>query len=229
MAKQHTDREYNAHLEGIRESLLRMSGYVDEMIDDASRALSESDSALAKKIITRDALVDDLESEVDERCILVLARWQPMASDLRFVTLAMKMVTDLERIGDLAVNIAERVPDLGAGMHPWTWELATEMANVCRAMLKDAIDALLERDAEKAQGVLVHDDKLDELYHRLFRNVLEGMQRRPETMSAGIHALSIAKWLERMGDHVTNLAEQVIFLVRGEDVRHHVRFDVGTR
>ena len=229
MAKQHIDREYNAHLEGIRESLLRMSGYVDEMIDDASRALSESDPALAKKIITRDALVDELESEVDERCILVLARWQPMASDLRFVTLAMKMVTDLERIGDLAVNIAERVPDLVTGMHPWTWDLATEMAKVCRAMLKDAIDALLERDVEKAQSVLVHDDTLDELYHRLFRNVLEGMQRRPDIMSAGIHALSIAKWLERMGDHVTNLAEQVIFLVRGEDVRHHVRFDVGTR
>lgn len=228
MIRTHTDREYTAHLNGIRKSLLRMSGYVDEMVDEATDALVAGDVELAAKVIARDGLVDDLETEVDEQCVLVLARWQPMASDLRFVTLALKMVTDLERMGDLAVNIAERVADLAHKEQTWSWDLATQMARLCRAMLKNAIDAFLELDAAKAQAVLIQDDELDSFYHRLFNQIVEGMERRASTLPAGIHALAIAKWYERIGDHATNLAEQVIYLVRGEDVRHHVRFEVDS-
>lgn len=228
MTKPHTDREYAAHLKNLRETLLRMFGYVDEMLDEATRAVAEGNPDLAARVIERDAQVDRLESEADERCILILARWHPMASDLRFVTLALKMVTDLERIGDLAVNIAERVPELNVGTQPWNWDGATEMAKVCRAMLKTATEALIERDITKAQSVMGQDDQLDALYRNMFKAVFAGMQEHPEFIELGIHSLSIAKWLERAGDHITNLGEQVIFLVNGEDVRHHVLFDLDT-
>lgn len=220
MGKNHTDREYHAQLGAVADTLLRMAGHVEEMIADASRALSAGDAKLAAQVVTRDTQVDRLEIEVDSRCVSLLARWHPMASDLRFVTLALKVVTDLERLGDLAVNIAERVPQLLAYNPTWSWDRATEMGKVTRQMLADTMQAMTQRDAQLAESVIRRDDRVDELYHHLFQDVLQGMRDDPRLMSVGIHALSIAKWLERAADHVTNLAEQVIFMVRGEDVRH---------
>ena len=220
MVKYHTDREYTAQLSGIRDALLRMSGHVEVMLSDASQALSAGDAQLATKVVARDEAVDQLELEIDGRCVSVLARWQPMASDLRFVTLALKIVTDLERLGDLAVNIAERVPQLREVNFPWSWDRACEMAKLAHCMLGDVMEALVRGDAQLAENVIDQDDQMDALYHLFFQDVLESMRRDPKVMSPGIHGLSIAKWLERAGDHVTNLAEQVIFMVRGEDVRH---------
>lgn len=220
MAKDHIDREYHAQLGAVADTLLRMAGHVEEMIADASRALSAGDTVLAAQVVERDAVVDRLELDLDSRCVSLLARWHPMASDLRFVTLALKVVTDLERLGDLAVNIAERVPQLVAYNPSWSWDRATEMGKVTRQMLSDTMIALNQRDAELAESVIRRDDRVDELYHHLFQDVLQSMREDPSLMSVGIHALSIAKWLERSADHVTNLAEQVIFMVRGEDVRH---------
>jgi len=217
----HTDREYEGRLVELREALLEMAGRVEQMIGDSVDALVERDVQKARLTIAADAAVNRQELEVDELCLLILARWQPMASDLRFLTLALKMVTDLERIGDLAVNIAERVLDLSTEEPARPYVDIPRMAEITRSMIRDAIDAFVEADAEKAENVLARDDEVDELYTKVFRDVLEIMRESPSWMQQGIHIQSVAKWLERMADHGTNLAEQVVFYVKGRDIRHN--------
>ena len=221
MANLHTDREYEGQLEELREGLLRMAGIVEQMIIDAVNAALTQDRKLAQDTIDRDAVVNRLEIESDEHCLVILARRQPMAGDLRFVTLALKMVTDLERIGDLAVDLAERAIDLADHpQQPWPWDKIENLARVARAMLRDAIQAFVDRDASKAQEVIARDEQADELYWNVFRSALEVMRKRPEAVQDGVHFQSIAKGRERIGDHATNLAEQVIFMIKGKDVRH---------
>ena len=220
MLKTHTDREYENQLGALRQALLLMAGRVEEMIVNSVRALIDRDVELAKKTIEADHKVNRAEVETDELCLLILAKRQPMASDLRFITLALKMVTDLERIGDLAVNICERAIDLADLPPIKPWEDVPRMAEAVESMVHDAIDAFVERDADKAQRVIDHDAEVDALYVRLFRETLAIMLNDSSTIERGIHLQSIAKWLERMGDHSTNLAEQVIFMVKGKDVRH---------
>jgi phosphate transport system protein len=219
----HTDREYEGQLEELRERLLRMAGVVEQMIVDAVRAVLTQDRALAELTIERDTTVNRLEVESDELCLLILAKRQPLASDLRFVTLSLKMVTDLERIGDLAVNICERAIDLAGHPQPWPWDAIETMARLVRAMIGDSIQAFVERDVDKAQHVAEQDIRVDELYWQIFRTALEIMRKQPNTVHDGIHVQSIAKFLERMGDHGTNLAEQVVFMIRGKDIRHKGR------
>lgn len=220
MDRTHTDREYEAQLRAVRERLLLMAGRVEEMIASSIRALVDRDPELARDTIRLDRKVDQDEVETDELCLLILARRQPMASDLRFITLALKMVVDLERIGDLTVNICRRAIDL-AGQPPLKpWQDVPRMGALVQSMVHDAIDAFVARDAEEAQAVITRDNEVDEIYVRVFRDLLAIMLRDPTTVERGIHAQSIAKWLERIADHATNLAEQVIFLVRGKDVRH---------
>jgi phosphate transport system protein len=198
-----------------------MAGVVEQMISDSVRAALTQDRALARDTIERDSTVNRLECESDEHCLLILARRQPMAGDLRFVTLALKMVTDLERIGDLAVNIAERAIDLADHtQQPWPWDQLENLARIIRGMIRDAISAFVERDPLKAQDVIARDEQADELYLMVFRSALDVMRRIPESVQDGVHFQSIAKFLERMGDHATNVAEQVIFMVKGKDVRH---------
>jgi phosphate transport system protein len=216
----HTDREYEGQLEELRERLLRMAGVVEQMIVDAVRATLTQDRPLAEATIARDTTVNRLEVESDELCLLILAKRQPMASDLRFVTLSLKMVTDLERIGDLAVNICERAIDLVGHPQPWPWDSIESMAKLVRAMIRDSIQSFVERDVDKAQRVLERDHEVDELYWQVFRNALEIMRKQPNSVHDGIHVQSIAKFLERMGDHGTNLAEQVVFMIKGKDIRH---------
>jgi len=220
MGKLHTDREYENELKKLRERLLRMAGRVEEMIADSVRSLVEQDVALARRTIEADHQVDRAEVEVDELCLVILAKRQPMASDLRFITLSLKMVTDLERIGDLAVNICERAIDLDQEAPLKPWVDVPRMANIVQAMVRDAIDAFVAGDAERAQSVVERDASLDELYTRVFRELLSTMLHDGSKVERGIHAQSVAKWLERMGDHATNLAEQVVFMVKGKDIRH---------
>ena len=220
----HTDREYHQQLDQIRRRILRMAGLVENMIGNSLAALMQADCELAQKVIKQDRLVDKLEVDIDDLGVTTLARWQPMASDLRFVILSFKMVTDLERIGDLAVNIAERTPDFAKQQRPpWSWTQIEDMSVLACDMLRDAIDAFLKEDAEKAQAVIERDDLMDRAYESAFNDVLTSMH--PDDLRLGIHGLSIAKWLERIGDHVTNLAEQVIFMLKGKDVRHTPRDD----
>jgi phosphate transport system protein len=220
MGKVHTDREYESDLKKLRERLLKMAGRVEEMIADSVKSLVERDVELARRTIDADRLVNRAEVEVDELCMVILAKRQPVASDLRFVTLSLKMVTDLERIGDLAVNICERAIDLGEDAPLKPWVDVPRMANIVQAMVRDAIDAFVAGDVERAQSVIERDKSLDELYIRVFRDLLATMLDDGSKVERGIHAQSVAKWLERMGDHATNLAEQVIFMVKGKDIRH---------
>lgn len=220
MGKVHTDREYENDLKKLRESLLKMAGRVEEMIANSVKALVERDIGLARSTITADHLVNRAEVETDELCLVILAKRQPVASDLRFITLSLKMVTDLERIGDLAVNICERAIDLGQDAPLKPWVDVPRMAAIVQAMVRDSIDAFVAGDADRAQSVIERDRELDELYIRVFRELLSAMLADTSVVERGIHAQSVAKWLERMGDHATNLAEQVVFMVKGKDIRH---------
>ena len=220
MRRAHTDREYESQLEELRGRLLRMAGVVEQMIVDAVRAALHQDRELAEATMQYDATVNRLEVESDELCLLILAKRQPLASDLRFVTLSLKMVTDLERIGDLAVNICERAIDLAGHPQPWPWDNVESMGRVVRAMIRDAIQAFVDRDVEKAESVCEQDGEVDELYWLVFRTALDLMRKQPHSVHDGIHVQSIAKYLERMGDHATNLAEQVVFMIKGKDIRH---------
>jgi phosphate transport system protein len=219
VALEHTAREYEQELRDLRESLLRMAGRVEAMIGQAGRALVERDAELARATIEADQEVNKAEVDIDEECLLILAKRQPMASDLRFVTLAMKMVTDLERIADLAVNICERAIDLAKAdlvIHP----SIPEMTAAVERMVRGSINAFVEQDVAKARRVIEVDDEVDNLYHAIFEDLLTGMHSDPAHLHDAIHVQSVAKWLERMGDHSTNLAELVIFMVEGRDIRH---------
>jgi phosphate transport system protein len=143
-----------------------------------------------------------------------------MGSDLRFITLALKMVTDLERMGDLAVNISERALDVAGHPRKFDWALIEEMSKQVGAMIRNAITAFINHDEALARATVDSDSHVDELYTQAFAQILGTMRADPETIHDGLHAQAIAKWLERMGDHCTNLAEQVVFLVRGKDIRH---------
>lgn len=219
MALEHTAREYEQELAWIRDALLRMAGRVEQMIGQAGRALVQRDVELAWSTIDGDREVNRAEIDLDEACLRILAKRQPMASDLRFVTLAMKMVTDLERIADLAVNICERAIDLAPARVVVHSEIP-EMTSTVEKMVRGAIDAFVGRDVAKAREVIDTDDVVDRQYHTIFEDLLEQMHTDPHHLHDWIHVQSVAKWLERMGDHSVNLAELVIFMVEGRDIRH---------
>ncbi len=220
MEKKHTDRVYRASLEKLRHRLLSMAGRVEEMIALSVESLVEQDVELANRVIKSDNLVNLDEIETDELCLVILAKWQPVASDLRFLTLALKMVTDLERIGDLAVNICERTIVLGTDPPIKPYVDIPRMGEFVQEMIRDAVDAFVEKDAQKAQSVIERDDVMDDWYRKVFRDILDLMLEDEANVERGIRVQSVAKLLERMADHTTNLAEHVIFLVKGEDVRH---------
>jgi phosphate transport system protein len=219
-SKTHTDREYEAELREVREQLLQMAGLIEQMIADAARAFGQADVELAQRTIARDEEVDRLEVEIDEQCLLMLARRQPLASDLRMITLAMKMVTDLERIGDLAVNICERTMALrGEPQASFAGKMA-RIAELSQAMIREAIEAFVNRDAERARRIFARDDNVDSLYREIADDVQHTMHDEPDFVQRGVHLGAVAKFFERIADHGTNLAELVIFMVEGKDVRH---------
>jgi phosphate transport system protein len=220
MPRAHTDREFDNQLRQLRDRLLLMAGHTEAMIANAIRALVERDVNLARRTIETDHKVNQAEIDIDELCLVILAKRQPMGSDLRFLTLALKMVTDLERIGDLAVNICERAIDLAAEPPMGSYDELIRTADLVQSMVRDAIDAFVHADDIKAQDVINRDDEVDELYHQLFRSILQTMMRDPSAIQRGIHVQSVAKWLERIADHSTNLAELVVFMVNGKDIRH---------
>ncbi|MCU0690762.1 MAG: phosphate signaling complex protein PhoU [Polyangiaceae bacterium] len=198
-----------------------MAGRVEGMIADAMRALEERDPELAARTIAIDRKVNRAELDIDERAMLILVKRNPMARDLRFVAVTFKMNTDLERIGDLAVNICERAADLAAlpVLEP-TIDL-TPMANTVQKMVRTAMDAFVNWDSDRAESVLMDDDEVDEAYHQAMHALVATMIKSPATIPRCAYLQSVAKYLERIGDHATNLAEHVIFMVRAKDVRHH--------
>jgi phosphate transport system protein len=216
----HTDREYDNQLRQLRDKLLLMAGHVESMIASSVKALIDRDVALAERTISNDQKVNQAEIEIDELCLVILAKRQPMASDLRFITLALKMVTDLERIGDLGVNISERAIDLAREPALRSYDDIQRVADLVQSMVRDAIDAFVHADVVNAESVIKRDAQVDEFYHQIFRNLLAEMLKDSSAVERGIHLQSVVKWLERIADHSTNLAEHVIFMVKGKDVRH---------
>lgn len=221
MERRHTDREYDKELEHLREEVLLMGTRVEEMIADAMRAFTERDEALARRTIANDTQIDRMEMEIDELCIRILARRQPVASDLRFVTTALKHVTDLERIGDLGVNICERAIELASSEALSEASAVERIGVVAQEMLHDALDAFVAADAIKAERVMDRDRTVDAYYAQLFPELVTAMMRDPKLVDRATRLQSIGKYLERIADHATNLAEMVVFMVKGKDVRHH--------
>lgn len=220
MNKLHTDREYENELADLRTRLATMAYEVQKMIQKAVLSLQKSDEKAAQEVILKDHEVNRHEIEMDDLCLVILARRQPLGADLRFVTIALKMVTDLERIGDLAVSIANRTIKLQKMPSIQIPENILIMTQGVQRMLQLSIEAFLDADAVKAESVLEKDDQIDELYHQLFRDLMKQMAQNESLIEPLVHIQAVAKWLERIGDHCTNLAELVVFMVRGENIRH---------
>jgi phosphate transport system protein len=220
MAPLHTDREYEAELNRLRDQLLRMGGEVEGMIAASIRAFHHRDAELARRMIYTDRQVNRFELDIDELCLCILARRQPVAIDLRFIATALKMVTDLERIGDLSKNICERVVELASEPPPGVHIGLVEMAEVVHSMVKGALDAFTQADIDTARGVIERDNTVDNWYAKALQQLLTSMARDPEAIQTTMRVLSVAKYLERIGDHATNLAEMVVFMVKGKDIRH---------
>lgn len=218
--KSHTDLQYEAELRTLRERLILMGAKVEEMLVSSMKALIDRDSELAETTMERDREINRLEVEIDDRCLRVLARRQPVASDLRFITTALKLTTDLERIGDSAVNICERVIELNEEPPLKPYVNLSDMAEATQSMLREALDAFVEADADRAQAVIERDSTVDAYYAQIFRELLTYMMENPRNIYRCTRAQSIAKYLERIADHTTNLAELVVFMTRGHDIRH---------
>jgi phosphate transport system protein len=219
-SRTHTDKAYEAELKALREALLEMGGLVEQAIAQSVRAIIERDSALAQKVKERDRVVNRMEVAIDQACRRILALRQPAASDLRFITTALKIVTDLERMGDLAVNIAERAADLSQSPPLPPVHDLTKLAELSQGQLEKALDAFVTGDVEAAQEVMAGDELLDAIYLKVFNELLTLMMEDPRSIRRATSLMFAAKHLERFGDHATNLAEMVVFMVRGTDVRH---------
>jgi phosphate transport system protein len=218
--KSHTDKSYDAELDGLRSKLLNLGGKVESEIATSVRALIERDSKLAEEVVGADREVNRLEMEVDETCRRLLALRQPAASDLRFITTALKIVVDLERIGDLAVNIAERAIDLNQSPPLRPVHDLIKLTDLCKKQVHKALDAFVDADADKASAVIADDDLVDALYHTLFNELIGLMMEDSRNIRRASSLMFVAKHLERLADHATNVAEMVIFMVKGTDVRH---------
>jgi len=220
---QHTSRVYENELRTLRERLLLMGSLVEEMIGKAMQALATRDTALSRSTMKMDRRINRLEVEIDDLCMRILAMRQPVASDLRFVTKALKIVTDLERIGDLGVNICDRVAELNEEPPLAPAQDLVALAEEATFVVREALDALVTRDVDRASELLSRDEAIDEQYGELFHRLLELMAQDPTTIYRATRIQSIAKYLERIGDHAMNIAETVVFLVTGKDIRHRNR------
>jgi phosphate transport system protein len=226
---EHTSRHYESELQELKEAILFIGGTAEEMIASAMKALVDRDSDLGRKVIESDRAVDGAELDVDHLCLNLLALRQPAASDLRFIATALKMVTDLERIGDLAVNIAERALELNQEPPLKPYIDIPRMSTAVSGMLHLALDAFVNRNAELARAVLAADDEVDKLNVQIFRELLTYMIEEPKNVSRAMRITFIAKYLERIGDHATNIAQMVIFMSEGRDVRHpRLKRNLGT-
>ena len=212
---------FQQELETLKERLLAMGGLAEERVRLAMQGLVERDAVLIDEVLNGDMPVNELHIEVDDLCLKLLALHSPMAADLRAVMADIKINSDLERVGDMADNIGEAARRYAS--HPPVKKLIDipRMASIAQSMLRDALDAFVRRDTDLAQRVLNEDDKLDALKTQIFRELLTYMLQDPSTIEPALDLILISRHLERIGDHATNIAEDVIFMVSGRDVRHH--------
>jgi phosphate transport system protein len=213
-------RHFHDELEALKQTLLAMGGLVEDQILRVMQALTERDDALAQAVIDRDRQVNTYDVEVDEQCVELLALHQPTAGDLRFITTAMKIVTDLERIGDQAVNIAQRVIELNREAQLKPYIDLPRMATLAQTMVKESLDAFVARDTDLARRVCAEDAEVDALKEQIFRELLTFMMEDPRAIPRAIRLILISRFMERVADHATNIAEMVVYLVEGKMVRH---------
>ncbi len=211
---------FDRELGELKEKILRMGAMVETAIRDAVASLVERNSELARKVIENDHKINALDVEIDEECIRLLAIRQPRAGDLRFITTAMKITTDLERMGDLAEDIAERAIELNEEPILKPYIDIPRMTEIARGMAKDALDALVKGDTKLAMDVIKRDDEVDLLNVQVFNELLFFMIQDPHTVSRAARITYISKYIERIADHATNIAEMVVYLVEGKIIRH---------
>jgi len=220
MQTAHTDKKYEEDLRKLREDILYMGGLVEDQIQKAVKSLVDRDSDSANIIIERDHEVNRLDVDIDDLCIRLLALHQPAGRDLRFITTGLKITTDLERIGDMAVNICERALELNQEPQLKPYIDIPRMAHIAEGMIRESLDAFVREDTDLALKVCKDDEQVDQLNSQIFREVITFMIGDPLTINRAMKISSVSKYLERIADHATNIAEMVIFMVKGKSIRH---------
>ncbi|MFB3887333.1 MAG: phosphate signaling complex protein PhoU [Thermodesulfobacteriota bacterium] len=215
------DTHFQRELEQLKENLLRMAALVEESIDLSVQSLVKRDSQLAQKTFENEDRINRLEIEIEDMCLKLLALRQPMAVDLRFITAAMKIITDLERMGDQAVNIGERAISLNQEPQLKPYIDIPRMAKIVQSMVRDVLDAFVNRNSKLARSVCERDDLVDGLNDQVFRELLTFMISDPKTITRAVHVMLVCRCLERIADHATNIAEDVIFMVDALVIKHH--------
>lgn len=215
------ETHFHQELNKLKENLLKMAGLAERAISNAIAALVQRDSVLAEKTIKEDEKINELELLIDDQCLKLLALHQPMAADLRFITSAMRINTELERIGDQAANIAWRAILLNQEPQLKPYIDIPRMAQISQSMVKDVLDAFVKGDADLARQVCERDDEVDGLNDQVFRELLTYMMADPKTITRAAHLIIVSRCLERIADHATNIAEGVIFMVKGLVIKHY--------
>jgi phosphate transport system protein len=214
-------RHFIEELEDLRKQLLEMAGLVELAVHDSVLSLMERDQERAQRVLVNEARINQMEIRIDELATRLLALNQPMARDLRFLTAALKINNDLERMGDLAVNIVERALSLMAQPPVKPLIDIPRMAQLAESMVRNSLDSFVKRDAELARSVLLSDDAVDDLRDTISKELVGFMEHDPSTVSRALDLILVSRNLERIADHATNIAEDVLFVVQGVDVRHH--------
>ena len=215
------ETQFQKELEGLKADLLKMATLVEEDIRDAVQSLVKRDSDLAKRAFEAEDRINAMELAIDEMCLRLLALRQPMAADLRFITSAMKIVTDLERMGDQAINIAERAIALNEEPQLKPYIDIPRMAEIAQSMVRDVLDAFVNRDSKLARSVCERDDLVDGLNDQVVRELITYMISDPKTITRAVRLTIVSRCLERIADHATNIAEDVIFMVDALVIKHH--------
>ena len=221
----HTVRSYDQEMDELRSLIGQMGGLAEAQVNDAVDALLRRDADAAQMVVDRDAELDRLEAEAERLAITIIALRAPMANDLREIVAALKISAIIERIGDYAKNIGKRVPVLTKAAPIGPAVIVPEMARIAASMIRDALDSYIDRDADLARQVMERDQRVDDFYNSLFRSLLTYMMENPHHITASAHLLFIAKNLERVGDHATNIAEMVHFSVTGEHYGERIKTD----
>ena len=214
--------QFHEELQHLKETLLRMSGMVEQAISMSVHSLLDRDESVARKVIESDHGIDMLEIEIDEECLKLLALYQPVAIDLRFIASAMKINGELERMGDLAVNIAERAlylirqPEISPGID------LKRMSDFAQKMVRDSLDALVRSDSKEARAICKSDDIIDDMNRQALKALVAHMEQNPEDVNRAVHLILITRHLERIGDQATNVCEEIVFMVEGKTIKHRV-------
>lgn len=208
--------EFDRELESMHLDLIRMGGLIEDAIDRSITALEKRDKQMAQEIVQGDDKIDEMEHSIESKCLRLLLRQQPVASDLRAVSTALKMVTDMERIGDHASDIADLTLQFREGPHTFPLEHFPLMASIASAMVKGSVDAFVHSDLEACKRIIARDDEVDSLFQTVRQYIVEKVEQSPRMADEAVDYLMVAKYLERIGDHAVNIAEWVIFFITGE-------------